>query len=320
MRILSAADVVAALPMADCVEVMTAALAARAAGEVQQPLRKAFVPPSADGRLTVWMPAYRGGDQPLFGSKMLCLVPDNPSRGLDTHQGITALFDGTTGEPLAVLDASAITATRTAAVSALATRILANENAATLAIIGAGVQAEAHLEAIPLVRAISSARVFSPRSAPALVERMNVPFDLTVAASAEEAVRGADIVVTVTSSSVPVIERDWIGPGTHINAVGASTPNAREIDGATVAAAELFTDARESITAESGDYQQAVADGHDTLRGELGDVLIGKLAGRSSSTATTLFRSLGIATEDMFAADYALRRATELGLGVDAPF
>jgi ornithine cyclodeaminase/alanine dehydrogenase-like protein (mu-crystallin family) len=319
MRILSAADVAAALPMAACVEVMAEALAALAAGAAEQPLRSWYAPPAAGGRLSVWMPAYRSGEQPLWGTKMLCLVPDNPSRGLDAHQGVTALFDGVTGRPLAILDASAITAVRTAAVSALATRVLANEDAATLAIIGAGVQAEAHLEAIPLVRRISSARVFSPRSARALVDRMDVSFDLTAAASAEEAVRGADIVVTATNSATPVIDRAWIADGTHVNAIGASSVEAMEIDGTMIAAAELFTDAEESLLAEAGDFQQALAQGHGRLRAELGDVLTGKAPGRGSTRAITVFRSLGLATEDLFAAEYAVRRAAELGLGVEAP-
>jgi ornithine cyclodeaminase/alanine dehydrogenase-like protein (mu-crystallin family) len=313
MRILSAADVAKALPMDACVGVMASALTARAAGEVDQPLRTGYAPPSADGRLTVWMPAYRGGSQPLFGTKLLCLVPDNPSRGLDTHQGVTVLFDGVTGAPVAVLDASAITAIRTAAVSALATRALANPDAATLAIIGAGVQAEAHLEAIPLVRRISEARVFSPHSAPALVDRVDVPFPLTAASSAEEAVRGADIVVTATTSKTPVIDFAWLKPGAHINAIGASTRSHREIDDETVAAAEVYADARESIAAEAADIRP------EQLRGELGDVLAGKAPGRGSASSLTLFRSLGIAAEDLFAADFAVRRATELGLGVEVP-
>ncbi|TCO58176.1 ornithine cyclodeaminase family protein [Actinocrispum wychmicini] len=313
MRILSATDVAKALPMRDCVEVMAEALTARAVGEVEQPLRTAYSPPGADGRLTVWMPAYRGGARPLFGTKLLCLVPDNPSRGLDAHQGVTVLFDGVTGAPVAVLDASAVTAIRTAAVSALATRTLANPDASILAIIGAGVQAEAHLEAIPLVRGISEARVFSPRSAPALVDRMTVPFSLTATSSAEEAVRGADIVVTATTSNIPVIDFRWLKPGAHINAIGASVPSHREVDDATVAAAEVYADARESIAAEAADITP------EQLRGELGEVLAGQAPGRGSARSLTLFRSLGIAAEDLFAADFAVRRAAELGLGVEAP-
>jgi ornithine cyclodeaminase len=314
MRILSAADVAQALPMRDCIEVMAEALSARATGDVEQPLRTGYEPSTAGGRLTVWMPVYRGGDQPMLGTKLLYLVPDNPSRGLDTHQGVTVLFDGVTGQPRAILDASAITSIRTAAVSALATRVLANENASRLAIIGAGVQAEAHLEAIALVREIASAKVYSPRSARALVDRVDVPFDLSVAASAEDAVRDADIVVTATTSKTPVISFPWLQPGTHINAIGSSIPTDRELDDETVTAAEVYADARESVDAESGDVRP------EHLRGELGEVLIGKAPGRSSASALTVFRSLGIAAEDLYAADFALRRAIELGLGVEAPF
>jgi ornithine cyclodeaminase/alanine dehydrogenase-like protein (mu-crystallin family) len=315
MRVLSAADIKQALPMGDCVDVMADAFAARASGQVEQPLRTAFRPSGASA-FTVWMPAYRSAAEPVFGTKLLCIVPDNPARGLDSHQGAVLLFDGVTGEPQAILNASALTEIRTAAVSALATRILASEKAATLAIIGAGVQAEAHLHAIPLVRRISEARVFSPRSAPAFVGRMDVPFALKAVASAEEAVRGADIVVTVTTSKEPVLERAWIAEGAHINAAGASTPNAQEVDDETVAAAELYVDAMQSASAEAREFQH----GNPLVRGELGDVLIGKAPGRSSEQAITMFRSLGLATEDLYAAAFAVRRAIELGLGVEAPF
>ncbi|CAM3781610.1 ornithine cyclodeaminase family protein [Kibdelosporangium persicum] len=314
MQILSAADVHRALPMSECVEVMAAALRARAEGLVEQPLRKVFTP-SATNAFGVWMPAYRGGEHAIFGTKLLCIVPDNPGRGMDTHQGAVILFDGVTGEPLAFLNASAITEIRTAAVSALATRLLARENAETLAIIGAGVQAEAHLRAIPLVRDIKEARVFSPRSAPALVERMDVAFDLKAVGSAEQAVRDADIVVTVTTSKEPVVQRDWLSPGTHVNAVGASTVHHQEVDTRTAKAAELYVDAMQSVQGEAKEFQIDPPD----VRGELGDLLIGKATGRSGPDAITMFRSLGIATEDLYAADHVLRRAAELGVGVDVP-
>jgi ornithine cyclodeaminase/alanine dehydrogenase-like protein (mu-crystallin family) len=314
MRILSSADIKQALPMAECVEVMADALAARASGEVEQPLRTPFRPQGTDA-FPVWMPAYRGGDEPLFVVKQLCIVPGNPARGLDAHQGAVTLFNGVTGESLAFLNASALTEIRTAAVSALATRTLANENASTLAIIGAGVQAEAHLHAILLVRDIKQARVYSPRSARAFVERMDVPFDLVATASAEEAVRGADIVVTVTTANDPVVRRDWFSPGVHINAAGASTVRSQEVDDETVAAAELYVDAMQSARGEAREFQN----GEPDVRGELGDVLIGKAPGRSGPAAITLFRSLGLATEDLYAADFTLRRAIELGLGTEAP-
>lgn len=300
--------------MADCIDVMAEALAARAAGQVEQPLRTAFRPAGTNA-FPVWMPAYRGGAEPLFGVKQLCIVPDNPARGLDSHQGVVTLFSGVTGEPLAILNASAVTEIRTAAVSALATRTLAGKNAATLAIIGAGVQAEAHLRAIPLVREIKEARVFSPRSARAFVERVNVPFDLVAAASAEEAIRGADVIVTVTTSKEPVLRREWISPGAHINAAGASSKDAQEIDDATVAAAELYIDARQSALGEAREFQNDPPE----VRGELGDVLTGKAPGRSGPEAITLFRSLGLATEDLFAAAFAVGKAIEADLGIDAP-
>jgi ornithine cyclodeaminase/alanine dehydrogenase-like protein (mu-crystallin family) len=220
-------EVAEALPMGECIEAMADVLAAHARKEVHQPLRSVTMPEASDGFMGL-MPAHRGGEHPVFGLKAVCIFPGNPARGLDAHQGTVTLFDGTTGQPTAILDASGITAIRTAAVSALATRLLAAEDARELAILGSGVQAEAHLGAMRAVRDFERVRIYSPtrEHAARLAQRAGA----AVADSAEGAVRGADVVVTATNSREPVLRRDWLAPGAHVNAVGASAPTSRELD------------------------------------------------------------------------------------------
>ncbi len=217
------------------------------------------------------MPAWRGGAAPVFSLKSICVIPGNPARGLDAHQGIVTLFDGETGQPTAILDASAITEIRTAAVTAVATGVLARTDARTLAILGVGrpgwgahrgadprapVRDDPHLQ--PELRARPRARrAARRRGAPSVV----------AVGSGEEAVRGADVVVTATNSREPVLEHAWLSPGTHVNAVGASTPVAREIEVETVAASALFPDSRESLLGEAGEFRLAVAAGRDRRRG-----------------------------------------------------
>jgi ornithine cyclodeaminase len=245
-------------------------------------------------------------------------MPGNPARGLDSHQGTVTLFDGQFGAPLAILDASAITAVRTAAVSAVATRLLARADARVLAILGAGVQGKAHLRALPPVREFDEVRVYSPTVAHA---RETAGETAQVASSAEEAVRGADVVVLATSAREPVIRREWLAPGAHVNAVGASLPSARELDVETVAACALFCDSRESLRNEAGEYllavQQGAITGEDHVRAELGEVLAGTAPGRRSAEELTVFRSLGLAVEDLAAAERAVARARELGIGTE---
>jgi ornithine cyclodeaminase/alanine dehydrogenase-like protein (mu-crystallin family) len=304
------------LTMRECIAVMEQALASLARGEAHQPLRHAIRPEGAPGLLGL-MPSYRGGENPLFGLKEVCVFPGNPARGLDSHLGAVLLHSGETGELLAMMNASAITAIRTAAVSAVATKLLAREDSKRLAIIGAGVQARTHLEAIPLVRDIESVCVYSRTRSRA--EQL----DAVVADSVEEAVRDADIVVTVTSSKEPVVRREWIRPGTHINAVGSSIATARELDSATIAASSLFVDRRESTVNEAGDYLFALREGAITdqhIRGEIGDILLGKIAGRTSRDEITLFKSLGLAVEDLAAAAFIFEKVNRDGGGTWVDF
>jgi ornithine cyclodeaminase len=310
-------DVLAALSPQDCADAMAEVLAAHARGEARMPLRS-MVPFEGAAGFMATMPAWRGGDDPVFSLKSLVIVTGNPARGLDTHQGTVTLFDGSTGEPRAILDASAVTEVRTAAVSAVATRVLAREDARVLAILGAGVQGRSHLRALVPVRGFEEVRVYAPSREHAQAVAVG---RATVASSAEEAVRGADVVVTATSSSHPVISRAWLSPGAHVNAVGASVPSARELDLETVVDGALFCDSRESLRNEAGEFrlalEQGAISGEDHVRAELGEVLAGMAPGRTGPEELTVFRSLGLAVEDLAAAERAVARARELGIGTE---
>jgi len=308
------------LDMEGCIEAMAEALASLARGEVHVPLRTVVRPPGEDTFIGL-MPAHRGGGAPLYSLKTVCVFPDNPKHGLDAHQGTVTLFDGETGETRAVMNASAITAIRTAAVSAVATRLLAREDARELGILGAGVQARSHLEALRLVRDFNRVRVFSPTAAHA--EALAAEAGAEAVGSAEEAVRGADVVVTATSSVDPVLRREWLEPGAHVNVVGGRPPTMRELDVATVADSAFYVDRRESAENEAYDYRDALeagAIGTDHIRGEIGEVLIGTVPGRQSPDELTVFRSLGLAVEDLAAAEYVARKARERGVGVEVEF
>jgi len=317
--ILDNAQVRELLPMPECIELMADALAALARGEVFQPLRTIARPPDAPGLLGL-MPAYRSGEHGAFGLKAICVFPGNPAQGKDAHQGAVMLFSRETGELLALMNASEITAIRTAAVSAVATRLLAREDAEQLAIIGAGVQARTHLTALACVRPIKHARVAcrNIEHAQQLAAEMKLSFPIEPVRTNEEAVRGADLIVTATSSLEPVINRDWISPGAHINAIGTHSPNSREVDSGTMSVARIFTDRRESALNESGDYLLAAKEGvvtPESILGEIGELLIGAKSGRSSESEITLFKSLGLAIEDVACADYIYKKATAGNFG-----
>jgi ornithine cyclodeaminase len=324
--ILDAQQIRELLPMTDCIELMADALSALARDEVHQPLRTIVRPPNARGLLGL-MPAYRGGERGAFGLKAICVFPDNPSQGKDAHQGAVILFSRETGEMLALMNASEITAIRTAAVSAVATRLLAREDARELAIIGAGVQARTHLVALACVRSIKRARV-SARSfehAERLAREMqpSISFPIEPVETNEAAVRDADLIVTATSSLTPVIKKDWISRGAHINAIGTHAANSREIDSGTMAVARILVDRRESALNEAGDYLLAAKEGvvgPEDIVAEVGELLIGTKSGRTSSTEITLFKSLGLAIEDVACAEYLYRKAQSKSAGTWAEF
>jgi len=256
------------------------------------------------------------------GAKVITVVPGNTGTPYDSHQGVVLLFEATNGRLRAIVDAAAITAIRTAAVSGVATRLLARADAGDLALLGTGVQAERHLEAMRVARRLRRVRAWSPNAGRrvAFAERMTRRFGLPVEPcdSARDAVEGADIVCTLTSAREPVLEGDWLEPGAHVNAVGASQPSARELDSAAVARARLFVDRRESALRESGDVLTPLHEGRfgvDHIRGEIGELLVGSAAGRTAPEEITLFESLGLAVEDLFAAHYVASRAEETGAG-----
>ncbi|HEU4711295.1 MAG TPA: ornithine cyclodeaminase family protein [Pyrinomonadaceae bacterium] len=324
--ILNHDEVVKLLPLSDCIAVMRDALTKLARGEVHQPLRTIVRPSGAAGVMGL-MPSYIAGDHAAYGLKTVCVFPGNPAIGKDAHQGAVMLFSAETGELLALMNASAITAIRTAAVSGVATDLLAREDASELAIIGAGVQARTHLLAMAEVRAIKRCRVVSRtlEHATQFVDEMKtqVPFPLEVAASVDDAVRDADLIATVTNAKEPVVLREWLSTGVHLNVVGSSTAHAREVDTATLAASALFVDRRESTLNEAGDYLFAAREGAvgpDHIRAELGEVLTGEKPGRTSRDEITLFKSLGLAIEDLASASYLYRKAKELNAGTWVEF
>jgi ornithine cyclodeaminase/alanine dehydrogenase-like protein (mu-crystallin family) len=324
LLVLGGDDVKRLLPMDECVELMAVVIADLAQGSVWQPLRFVVRPPEEPSLMGL-MPAHRSAPTPSYGLKVVCIFPGNPARGLDQHQGGVLLFDGETGALRAVVDASAVTATRTAAVSAVATRALARQDARRLAILGSGVQARSHLEAMGVAGSFDGARVWSRTTehARAFAADARAPFPVEVVETAEEAVRDADVVVTATSSHEPIVRREWLAPGAHVNAVGSSIPKARELDAETVAAAALFADARESMLNEAGDYLFAVREagiGPDHIRAELGEVLIGSRDGRRSDAELTVFKSLGLAAEDLAAVEHVYARAQAAGVGSAVPF
>jgi len=306
VRILDEHDVRRLLPMSECIDVMAEALASLARGEVHNPLRTIVRPPDEPSLLGL-MPVHRGGARPLYALKAIAIFPSNAELRLDLHQGFVALFDGETGATRALLNAGAITAVRTAAVSGVATRLLARDDARTLAILGTGVQARAHLDAMGAVREFE--RVVAWGRTPGRFADLD---DVEEVSSAEDAVRDADVVVTATSSAEPVVRREWLKPGVHVNAVGSSIPTTRELDTQTMADAALFVDRRESTVAESGDFliaQREGAIGPEHIRAELGELLLGSAPGRRSPHEITVFKSLGLAVEDLAAAEYVLARA-----------
>jgi ornithine cyclodeaminase len=303
LLVLSEEDVVELLDMEGCIEAMEQALAALERGEVTFPLRRMVRAPG-ENHLLGMMPAYRGGERPLYSLKTVAVMPDNPAKGLDAHQGTVTLFDGVTGQTLAVMNASPVTAIRTAAVTAVATRRLAREDAKVLAIVGAGVQARSHLQALP---GYAEVRIASRSRGHA--EALASDFGASVVGSIEEALDGADVVALTTNSPEPIIRREWLKEGAHLNAVGMG----REIDDATLQEGTLFVDRRESAQVE-GKIDPGWIDA------ELGEVVVGSVAGRSSAGELTVFRSLGIAVEDLFAAEYVVRRAAETGRGTTLDF
>lgn len=325
VRILNQAEVTALLPMKECLDVMEGVLRTLADGGAQLPLRTVLRIPAGKGYFGV-MPAHLTVPAAL-GLKAIGVFPGNDGTEFDSHQGLVLLFDPDRGMPIAIMDASSITAIRTAAVSGVATRALARRDAGDLALLGSGVQARSHLEAMAVVRPLRRVRAWSP-NAPRLRAftewaRRHLGVEVEAMGSPRETVEGADLICTVSASKTPVVEGAWLPKdgGTHINAVGSSIPSSRELDTPAMVRGRLVVDRVESAVNEAGDFliplqEGAITDAH--ILGELGDVLLGRVAGRTSPSDVTIFKSLGLAVEDLAAARHVLQKATSSGVGLVA--
>ena len=321
-RLLNEAQVKALLPMSDLIQAMEDALARFSAGDVLQPVRTVLLVGPTKAYFGV-MPAYM--PQPArLGAKLVTVFGGNEARGLPSHLATILLLDPDTGALQAILDGRYITEARTAAVSAVSARHLARADASTLAIIGTGVQARSHLEALVEVRALADIHVWSPRapSRERFVAEMapHARGRLQATDTAEAAVRDADIVVLVTASPTPVVDEAWVKPGAHVISVGACRPDQREMDPRLVARSRLYVDSRAAALVESGDVVMSIGEGRITDRhivGEVGEVVLGRVPGRTAADEITVFKSLGMAVEDVVAADLVLRRAIEQGSGVE---
>jgi ornithine cyclodeaminase len=308
------------LSMDECIKLMRGAFESMATGDVVLPLRQVMKVPDRRGVLAT-MPGYVGSPETI-AAKIISFYPGNLGTMYDAHQGAVLLFDPENGRLVALLDATEITAIRTAAASAVATDLLAKNAAGDLAILGSGVQARTHLEAMRRVRRIRRVRVWSRTldhtKAFARREAQRLMTQVDVMDSARDAVEGADIVCTTTTARDPVALGDWISEGAHINAVGSCSPNARELDTSAVKKSRLFVDWRESTLKEAGDVlipkrEGAIDDSH--IVGEVGQVLVGSSVGRTSDHEITLFKSLGIATQDAVVANWVYQKAREFRVG-----
>lgn len=321
-RLLTEHHVHSLLPITDLIAAMESALAKFSAGDVLQPVRSVLMVGPTKAYFGL-MPAYVPAPASL-GAKLVTVFGENHAKGLPSHLATILLLDPDTGSLIALMDGRYITEARTAAVSAVSARFLARPNASTVAIIGSGVQARSHLEALQHVRQLEQVRIWSPRqhSRQQFVDDMSprVPVPITACGSAEEAVRGADLIVLVTSSKTPVIMDGWVSPGAHVMCIGACRPDQREMDPNLVKRGRLFVDSRAAALVESGDVVMNIAAGlfdPSHIRGEVGELVLGRVNGRASDSDVTIFKSLGMAVEDVVAADLVFRRASESGAGTE---
>lgn len=321
-RLLNEQQVHSLLPMADLIAAMESALAKFSAREVLQPVRTVLTVGPTKAYFGL-MPAYIP-DPASMGAKLVTVFGENHKKNLPSHLATILLLDSNTGMLQAIIDGRYITEARTAAVSAVSTRFLAKPNASTLAIIGSGVQARSHLEAYQHVRQLKEVRIWSPRelSRNQFVDDMSPhsTAPIVAAPTAEAAVRGADLIVLVTSSPTPVIEDRWVSEGAHVVGVGACRPTQQEMPPALVKRSRLYVDSKEAALVESGDIVMNINAGlfdKSHVRGEVGELVLGRIEGRKSDSDITVFKSLGMAVEDVVAADLVFRRAVETGAGTE---
>jgi ornithine cyclodeaminase/alanine dehydrogenase-like protein (mu-crystallin family) len=324
MLIVNAEQTRRLLPMAECIEVIDRAMRAASAGKVDTPER--IIAPLADEiSYFIVMPGSTT-ESTVYGAKLVSLHPGNPSRGRPAVQGFVTLFDGITGSPSALIDGAEITRIRTAAASALATRELAREDATTHGILGAGVQAASHMQAIACVRGIERVLVWARDNGKAQQfaagQSGHLGFRVTAVENAEEAA-ACDIVSVVTNSPEPVLRGAWLRPGTHLNLVGSHEPQHREADSDAVTRAALYVDSLGGALSEAGDLLIPIAENRlspEDIIGEIGEVLAGTAPGRRDDQQITLYKSLGLVAQDLFAAEYVLRKAREQGAGTRIDF
>jgi ornithine cyclodeaminase/alanine dehydrogenase-like protein (mu-crystallin family) len=320
IRLLRAADIRRLLPMAACVDLMHKTMIAVSEGRALVPLRSILRLPGGRGAMGN-MPGYLA-DPECFGLKLISLMPGNKPPLFSSHLGIVLLFEPEHGQPVALLDGATITAIRTAAASALATRLLARADAGDLAILGAGEQAASHLEAMLTVRALRRVRLWArdPVKARAFAQEQSDRHGIGIetCASPAEAVHEADLICTVTKAREPILEGAWLSAGAHLNVVGSSVASAAEVDSATVVRSRLFVDRRESIVNEGGEYLRALRAGliaPEHVLAEIGEVANGSKLGRRAPEDVTLYKSLGIAPQDLAAAHFILEQARRSGAG-----
>jgi len=324
LRVISADQVIELLPMAECIELMDGAMRAASSGAAVMPLRAKMDLP-AEGMLG-WMPGYMAEPE-VFGMKLVAVFEKNFAVGMHSHNGVVVLFESEHGRPVAVVDAAEITAIRTAAASALATRLLAREDASTLTIMGYGAQGRQHLESMLCVRAFADIRIWGRNAerAQAFADQMGPRFGVEIQAvkDAREAVSGSDVICTVTGAPEPILQGEWLVAGQHINAVGTSFPGRRELDTNAVVRSRMFVDLREGAIAQAGEFQMARDEGAidaSHILGEIGEVALGTVRGRTSPEEITLYKSLGLVVQDLAAAHYVARQASERNIGVAVDF
>lgn len=323
MIVLSERDIAALLPIEDAIEVVARAMIGVSKGTANLPLRSIM---DVGGANHMGIMPGSIGDPPCYGVKLVSLFPGNPASGYSSHQGAVVLFEVEHGSAVAMMNAGLLTAIRTAAASAVATRVLARDDATTLAIVGAGEQARHHLDAMVAVRPLSEVRIAARRRQAAETfateaGRRHPGLLFKTGTDVAAAVAGADIVCTVTAASEPVLCGEWIAPGTHLNVVGASIPSKREIDEETVARSSIFVDYRPSTFAQAGEIIGAIESERitrDHVLAEIGEVLSGERTGRGTQGEITLYRSLGIAAQDLACAAHCLEAARSAGAGTVA--
>ncbi len=319
LLVINAEEVISLLPMEECILCMERAMVAASKGEVAIPPR--LIMPLIDNSAYFGLMPGSSAAPQVYGAKVVSLHPGNPSRGLPAIQGFVTLFDHQTGVPTAIVEGSQLTAIRTAAASGMATKWLAREDARSHGILGTGVQAAVHIDAVQAVRNIEEIIVWghTPGKATAFVEFHSKRTGLSIRAteSAREAA-ACDIVSTVTSATEPVLMGEWVKPGAHLNLVGAHSPDTREVDAGTIARARVYVDLHDSAMNEAGDLLIAIEEGAITeadLIGEIGNVISGSVVGRTSDDQITIYESLGITAQDLYAAHHAFLAALEKGIG-----